>query len=472
MKKRTMPFSRLGAVTLLTLVSVAATNDSAAETTTSAAAGPTASSGADQEAKMLQAMEFMTTAGNPAGRWIEGETFVPHVAPAAHFAASQLFFPGFEELQSDEMRVTFMGSTYAPSQDQSGMSILVELGNGDKLVFDLGIGSLRNYNSMRVPFSAIDKVFISHLHMDHLSDLPYFLLFRPIYAGFTPLHIYGPSSSEPQYGTKHFVDHMMLMTAWHQDSFNSWPIGEGYEPVVHEFDFMAEGEVIYEDGGAKVTHWPTSHTKDGATSYRLDWNGRSLCYTGDNRPNSLTIKYCEGVDMLISEGQTATVSISSAALGMPPAMAAYTIDTSHSPGYGVGYICKQAQPKVCVVSHYDYEPIFNNEFVAQVRHHWKGAFAFGAPDLQVFNVHGDGKVWWREAASAGTNQVARPRFTSETIKYPAPRHQVYDVINETIEANEIDPKLWYPEGRMPELVREWPLTEDIEIPNPFAAPPE
>ena len=25
---------------------------------------------------------------------------------------------------------------------------------------------------------------------------------------------------------------------------------------------------------------------------------------------------------------------------------------------------------------------------------------------------------------------------------------------------------------MPELVREWPLTEDIEIPNPFAKPPK
>ena len=42
-----------------------------------------------------------------------------------------------------------------------------------------------------------------------------------------------------------------------------------------------------------------AHTKDGATSYRLDWNGKSLCYTGDNRPNSLTIKHCKGVDMLI-----------------------------------------------------------------------------------------------------------------------------------------------------------------------------
>ena len=42
------------------------------------------------------------------------------------------------------------------------------------------------------------------------------------------------------------------------------------------------------------------------------------------------------------EAQTATIAVSAQALGMPASMAAYTIDTSHSPGYGVGYICEQA----------------------------------------------------------------------------------------------------------------------------------
>ncbi len=71
-----------------------------------------------------------------------------------------------------------------------------------------------------------------------------------------------------------------------------------------------------------------------------------------------------------------------------------------------------------------------------------------------------------------SSQTPRPVFTTPTIKFPAPRHQPYDVINATVEANEIPPEKWYPKGHMPDLIREWPLTEDIEIPNPFAAPPE
>ena len=422
--------------------------------------------------ELKKAKDFLEVAGNPGKRWIEGETMVPHVAPARHFKSTMLYYPGTEELQPDEVRLTFMGSTYYPSQSQSGMSIFVQLGNGENVLFDLGIGSLRNYNSFSIPFNTINHIFFTHLHMDHMSDLPYFIMFRPIQGGWTPLNIYGPSGSEEQYGIAHMIKHMMKMTAWHQDSFHAWPIGEGYKPAVHEFDFMDEGGVVYESNGVKITHWPTSHTKDGATSYRLDWNGRSLCYTGDNRPNSLTIKYCKGVDILISEVQTATVSLSAQALGMPPALAAYTVDTSHTPGYGLGYICKKAQPKVCVATHYDYSDVFNNETVAEVRHHYKGAFAFGAPDLVTFNIHGDGKVWWREGVAGDSSQTPKPVFKTKTIKFPAPKHQVYDVINDTVEANEIDPKKWYPRGHRPDLVREWPLTNDVEIPNPFApAPP-
>jgi len=424
---------------------------------------------ADQE-EMKKAMEFFSTAGIPGDKWLEGETMYSHVFPASHFNSTMLYYPGTEELQPDEVRVTFMGSTYYPNQSQSGMSIFIELGNGDNFVFDLGIGSLRNYNSFSIPFNTIDKVFITHLHMDHISDLPYFIMFRGIQGGWTPVHIYGPSGSEPQYGTAHYAEAMKKMTAWHQDSFHALPVGEGYETVVHEFDYMDEGGVIYDKNGAKVTHWPTSHTKDGATSYRLDWNGRSVCFTGDNRPNSLTIKYCKGVDMLISEAQTATVSLSSRALGMPAALSSYIVDTSHTPAYGLGYICKEAKPKVCVATHYSYDDVFNNETVAEIRAHWKGAFAFGAPDLVTFNIHGDGKVWWREGIAGDSSQTPRPKFTSEKIKFPAPRHQVYDVINEKIEANELDPELWYPKGHKPDLVREWPLTKDIEMPNPFAKP--
>jgi len=62
--------------------------------------------------ELLKAKEFLGTAGIPGDKWVEGETMVPHVAPARHFNATMLYYPGTEELQADEVRVIFMGSTY------------------------------------------------------------------------------------------------------------------------------------------------------------------------------------------------------------------------------------------------------------------------------------------------------------------------------------------------------------------------
>ena len=46
--------------------------------------------------ELLKAKEFFETAGIPGNRWIEGETMVPHVAPASHFKATMLYYPGTE----------------------------------------------------------------------------------------------------------------------------------------------------------------------------------------------------------------------------------------------------------------------------------------------------------------------------------------------------------------------------------------
>ena len=42
---------------------------------------------------------------------------------------------------------------------------------------------------------------------------------------------------------------------------------------------------------------------DGASAYRLDWNGLSFVWTGDGRPVELTLKYSKGVDVFVTEMQ-------------------------------------------------------------------------------------------------------------------------------------------------------------------------
>ena len=45
----------------------------------------------------------------------------------------------------------------------------VELGNGEKFLFDVGSGSMENLAKLRPDYSKVDKVFASHLHSDHVG---------------------------------------------------------------------------------------------------------------------------------------------------------------------------------------------------------------------------------------------------------------------------------------------------------------
>jgi len=55
-----------------------------------------------------------------------------------------------------------------------------------------------------------------------------------------------------------------------------------------------------------------------------------------------------------------------------------TVDSSHSPAYAVGYLFKQVQPRIAMVTHTAYDENIIPEMVADIRTHYKGLFQFAA----------------------------------------------------------------------------------------------
>jgi ribonuclease Z len=67
---------------------------------------------------------------------------------------------------------------------------MVELGNGDVILFDIGTGSMENLFGLRPDFSKIDKILLSHLHSDHFGDLDAFIVGSWLSGRYTPLNVY------------------------------------------------------------------------------------------------------------------------------------------------------------------------------------------------------------------------------------------------------------------------------------------
>lgn len=93
-------------------------------------------------------------------------------SPVKANAGRDMYYPGSEDLGPDEMRVVACGTGMPNARPkQAAACFLVELGNGDKFIFDAGLGCAERISAMQIPYDYLDKVFIGHLHADHIGDL-------------------------------------------------------------------------------------------------------------------------------------------------------------------------------------------------------------------------------------------------------------------------------------------------------------
>jgi ribonuclease Z len=106
--------------------------------------------------------------------------------------------PGAEQLAPDEVRVTILGSGDPfVNKCQASASVLIEVGNEqrDLFFFDLGSGSLANFDGLGLPVTSTTKVFISHLHADHVGDMPTLLWSLAKAGRRDPVEVWGPAGS-------------------------------------------------------------------------------------------------------------------------------------------------------------------------------------------------------------------------------------------------------------------------------------
>ena len=125
-------------------------------------------------------------------------------SPVEPFPTQKVYFPGSEALAPDEMWGIACGTGMPqPRLKQAGSCFLVELGNGDKFIFDMGKGSAERLAALGIPTDQLNKVLISHLHFDHAGDFPSFWLARGVNAARQPLFLWGPGGGQnPALGIK------------------------------------------------------------------------------------------------------------------------------------------------------------------------------------------------------------------------------------------------------------------------------
>ena len=299
------------------------------------------------------------------------------------------YIVGEEPLADNEMRVTVLGSG-APTpvrRAQACSGYLVELGNGKNFIFDIGPGTTGNLYSMGIHPALLDKVFINHLHLDHVGGI--FPLFDAMgLARNTPLQVWGPSGSTPKLGTKEFTKNIREAAEWHVQSKSKLLPTGGTKIITHEIDVSKFSQkeprqLVYDKHDVKIYAFPVVHCIEGSLGYRLEWKGLSFVYTADSEPSTFEAEQGKGADVFIHEVFPSPEDYA-ASTKMPLEHAKNAL-SEHTVPSELGQVFSIAKPGLGVGSHYTLGDALIDSFFQGVATTYDGPVLL-AHDLSVINV--------------------------------------------------------------------------------------
>ena len=264
----------------------------------------------------------------------------------------------------------------APNPQRASSSYLLWRGGQAKMLVDTGGGTYLRFAQSQAKLSDLALLAISHLHPDHVSDLPA-LLWLSAQMRKEPLPIVGPSAGAGVAGpTGNDVapDFSTFLTRLFDEKNGAFqvmgaslgaPRGNGVRLNVSVVDVTkAEPSTVLDEPGLKVTAFGIPHANMPALAYRVETPEGSIVFSSDqNGTNPKFVDFARNANVLI----------------MHLAIAAGATSPLHAAPAVVGRIAADAGVGRLVVSHIGQFDL--DAAVADLKKSYTGPLTVGA-DLQ------------------------------------------------------------------------------------------
>jgi ribonuclease BN (tRNA processing enzyme) len=247
------------------------------------------------------------------------------------------------------MKIVLLG-TGGPRPDpkRNASTTLIRLGE-ENILFDAGRGVVNQLMRAGVPLTAVNPVFITHHHFDHIGDLYDVALATWMHGRNEPLRIFGPPE------TRRIVD--VLVTQVYDKDWQWRSLGEpsfgGWQPVVAED--VAPGLVLdsgrWQVSADTVIHgdglgFPPAFLKRWTCyGYRFEAEGKVVAISGDTIP-------CEGIDRLARDADVLVHCCYMASAEIESEHFRRVLQHTLAGGNTVGKIASRANAKSLVLTHH------------------------------------------------------------------------------------------------------------------------
>ena len=313
-------------------------------------------------------------------------------------------------------------------------------------VIDCGRGSPSAFANARLDFSRLEAVFLTHLHADHIGDLPGIVLYpwgarEGDNGPLAPIRVYGPARPAalptgdatfhrtttihpelPAPGTTDLVENILAGYAYH---LNVMPL-DAHMPdaadLVRATDIPVPAwtkgatrvpVVVFDDGVIRVTAVAVQHGRAvPALAYRFDTAAGSVVFSGDTAVSDDLIALAHEADIMVHQViDLAYFKRHGAGRAEIQRMAASLTDVTQ-----VGNVAERAGVGELILSHYlPAEPhaISDAEWAQRAGHGYRGPTTAGTDGLRrvlplpdargrAFRHGGRTRRLARSPASAGT----------------------------------------------------------------------
>lgn len=286
------------------------------------------------------------------------------------------------------------GPNFQAGRNEAANAVVVD---GNIYLVDIGEGGLAALGKVGLSYRNVARVFITHLHDDHHSDLPSLLTHQWTDGRTRPTVVAGP------YGTQRLVAAVLQYTEANAairlaDEARAVKPADIFSGV--DIDATAEPREVYRDERVTVTAVENTHFPDEAKrafpyrslSYRFDTATRSIVFSGDTAYSANLVRLARGADVFVCE--TIEVAAMRRAFERRVAQGAYAdnpegvwkhIVETHTTTVEAGRMAKEAGVGMLVLSHLApgaLQPLTDDDYLKGVREQFDGRAVVGK-DLMV-----------------------------------------------------------------------------------------
>ena len=214
-----------------------------------------------------------------------------------------LFSPSSVFPEYDGLSAIVCGSK-SPLAHPSRAETCILIKAGDKyFIFDVGDKSVSNLRNWRIPLDKIEHTFISHLHIDHYSDIEDLHMWS--WVGMnrgSKLSVYGPIGIKEVLGNIEAASQIDYKSRneHHGENFAPLDIAGFDAKIIKEFDVP-----IYDKDQIKILAFPVNHHPiDHSLGFKIEYKNRSIVISGDTVYSENVFEASKNVDVLFHEAMS------------------------------------------------------------------------------------------------------------------------------------------------------------------------